>query len=83
MTHLRLVLRMGKATGTDVTSAHRQGRLSQQDWARMVRSCQGCNWAERCPDWLSDAQNAVCAPQTCPNRERFAELKVQQMQETQ
>ncbi|WP_256368055.1 MULTISPECIES: DUF6455 family protein [unclassified Ruegeria] len=78
MTHLRLVLRMGQATGTDVVAAHRQGRLSQQDWAKMVRSCQGCTWAAKCPDWLDKADSVVQPPNTCPNHKRFEVLKAQQ-----
>ena len=79
MTHLRLVLRMGQVTGTDVVQAHCQGKLSQQDWAQMVRSCQGCAWARDCPDWLESRNEAPCAPETCPNRGRFAALKAQQL----
>ncbi|WP_269149751.1 DUF6455 family protein [Ruegeria lacuscaerulensis] len=75
MTHLRLVLRMGQATGADVVSAHRQGRLSQEDWASMVRACQGCAWARCCPDWLDQNKGATQAPRTCPNRARFATLR--------
>ncbi len=78
MAHMRLVLRMGKTTGTDVVAAHRQGRLSQQDWAEMVRSCQGCTWAAKCPEWLDENETVERAPRTCPNRKRFTALKAQQ-----
>ncbi|MDA7966086.1 MAG: DUF6455 family protein [Ruegeria sp.] len=75
MTHLRLVLRMGQATGTDIVAAHRAGQLSQSDWAEMVQYCRGCEWASTCPDWLDDNETAPEAPCTCPNRHRFAALR--------
>lgn len=75
MAHVRLVLRMGRATGADIVAAHRNGHLSQQDWARMIRSCQGCACAHQCPDWLDEHETAFDAPERCPNRARFAALK--------
>ena len=75
MKHLRLVLRMGKATGVDIVSEHRSGRLSQDEWAGMVQSCRSCEWAGRCPAWLDENQSIAEAPETCPNRARFAELR--------
>lgn len=75
MTHLRLVLRMARTTGTDLAAAHRVGHLSQQDWAEMVQLCRGCEWARACPDWLSENETAEQAPCSCPNRDRFAALK--------
>ncbi len=78
MTHLRLVLRMGRVTGTDMVAAHRQGHLTQQDWAEMIQYCRGCGWANRCPNWLDQHEDANGAPQTCRNQQRFAELKAMQ-----
>ncbi len=80
MTHLRLVLRMGHATGTDLVRAHRAGRLSPEEWADMVQHCRGCEWASSCPDWLDDNETADAAPQNCRNRDRFAELQAQKSQ---
>ena len=74
MTHLRLVLRMGRATGVDVVAAHREGRLSHEDWAEMVQSCRACDWAGTCPEWLDEHERVCEAPETCPNRARLAEL---------
>lgn len=75
MTHLRLVLRMARTTGTDVVAAHRDGVLSQQDWAEMVQLCRGCEWARDCGDWMRENESTERAPCTCPNRDRFAALK--------
>ncbi|WP_302477004.1 DUF6455 family protein [Ruegeria atlantica] len=78
MTHLRLVLRMGQATGTDMAAAHRNGHLTQQDWAEMIQYCRGCGWANQYPDWLDRHEGAASAPQTCKNQQRFAALKAMQ-----
>ncbi|WP_170331888.1 DUF6455 family protein [Ruegeria arenilitoris] len=75
MTHLRLVLRMGRATGTDMVKAHQKGHLTQQDWAEMIQYCRGCSWANKCPDWLDKHETVVGAPHTCRNQQRFAALK--------
>ncbi len=75
MTHLRLVLRMGQATGADMVAAHHTGHLTQQDWAEMIQYCRGCGWANRCPDWLDQQEAVTGAPHTCKNRQRFAALK--------
>ncbi|WP_170466612.1 DUF6455 family protein [Ruegeria arenilitoris] len=83
MGHHRLVLRMGQVVGSDIVAEHRQGRLSQEDWAEMVRRCQGCEWACRCKDWLQNREFAQDAPETCPNREKFAVLRAQQGRDCQ
>lgn len=75
MTHLRLALRMGRTTGTDLQAAYKDGALPQEDWAEMVQSCRACSWGERCPEWLSSHEHVDDAPETCPNRARFSELK--------
>ncbi len=78
MTHLRLVLQMARATGTDIVAAHRDGRLSQEAWAEMIRSCRGCEFARACPKWMKDNETVDRAPCTCPNRKQFAALKARQ-----
>ncbi|WP_302477484.1 DUF6455 family protein [Ruegeria arenilitoris] len=83
MKHVRLVLRMGQATGVDLVNAHRTGRLSPDEWARMVGRCRGCEWACDCSDWQTHRGDRVEAPETCPNRNRFAKLKTLQNQEKQ
>ena len=35
----------------------------------------GFEWAGRCPAWLDENQSIAEAPETCPNRARFAELR--------
>ncbi|MGV6805702.1 MAG: DUF6455 family protein [Ruegeria sp.] len=81
MRHVRLALRMGQVTGTDIVSAHRHGRLSQKDWAEMIQNCRGCEWAEECACWLETRDQLVSAPRICPNRKRFAKLKHEQDEE--
>ncbi|MBE1284228.1 MAG: hypothetical protein GJ676_13030 [Rhodobacteraceae bacterium] len=76
MAHVRLMSRMGKTVGVDLVRAHDAGLMSQEDWADLVQSCRGCDWA-RCPDWLDRHGSVETAPKTCPNHARFAELKTQ------
>ena len=79
MRHVRLVLRMGKATDTDLAGAVERGDLSQAQWAGMVQRCRRCDWAESCEDWLeAHADGVDCAPGTCRNRARFAALRALQ-----
>ncbi|SHI91420.1 hypothetical protein SAMN05444404_0987 [Ruegeria lacuscaerulensis ITI-1157] len=82
MRHMRLVLRMGRAAGVDLVEAHKSGRLSQADWAGMVRRCQNCSAAQPCHDWL--ARHDTCGPtfETCPNRAIFKQLRKPERQET-
>ena len=80
MHHTRMVLGMARSTGTDVVQAYDEGDLSQEDWASMVQACRGCGWADRCEDWLDDHRDVPCAPETCPNREKFKALKVRAAQ---
>ena len=78
MDHLWLVKRMGRSAQVDFVSAHADGTLSQQDWADIVRTCQGCSWAPRCDEWMTKNEGRACAPSTCLNRARFEELKRRQ-----
>nr|WP_321251922.1 DUF6455 family protein [uncultured Ruegeria sp.] len=78
MTHLRLVLRMGQATGVDIAAAHKGGYLTQRDWSNMVQRCRGCNWASACPEWLDRCEDASNAPEICVNKAQFAVLKARQ-----
>ena len=81
MTHLRLVMRMGRATGTDIVEAHNEGRLSQADWAAMVTTCRACESVGRCQHLLDEHDQLDGAPETCPNRTRLWALRQQQTEE--
>ena len=74
--HYWLAQRMAKITETDLVAAMDRVGLTQEDWAEMVRSCQGCDWSEGCPRWLDRQDKPVnIAPDGCVNRDRFAALK--------
>ncbi|GHH01639.1 DUF6455 family protein [Pseudodonghicola xiamenensis] len=75
MTHVRLVSRMARATGTDLVGAYRAGDLTQEAWVDMVQACRGCSWAGACGDWLEAHEYADRAPTECPNRGRFLDLQ--------
>ncbi len=81
MTHFRLVLRMGQTTGADLVHAHRSGKLSQEEWAEMIQFCRGCSSAQDCPEWMDRQAAGADAPQTCPNRAKFAALKAAQSEQ--
>ena len=75
MRHWRLVNRMAKTTDTDLVRAFDEGRLTTENWSKMVEACRGCTWSEACDGWL-DAHDSVCrAPHSCCNRARFAALR--------
>ena len=78
--HVWLAKRMGLATDLDLAEAHEDGILSQEDWADIVQTCRGCNWAPQCDEWLNKADGEVCAPATCLNRARFEELRRRQVE---
>ncbi|TMV09786.1 hypothetical protein FGK63_01580 [Ruegeria sediminis] len=81
MTHLRLVLGMGRATGTDIVAAHEEGRLSQEDWAGMVQTCRACEDAGGCRAWLDQNESVEDAPKSCANRARLAALRRKQKED--
>ena len=78
--HVWLAKRMGLATDLDVSQAHAEGMLSQEDWADIVQTCRGCNWAPHCDEWLSRHDGEPCAPATCLNRARFEALRRKQQE---
>ena len=78
--HIWLVKRMARAINLDMVTAYDEGSLSQEDWAEIVRTCQGCTWAPRCDAWLDKNGGRDCAPKTCLNRARFEELRRRQAQ---
>jgi hypothetical protein len=75
MHHVRLVMRMARATRTDLVDAHDRGELSQARWAGMVQTCRSCAWSDRCGDWLDRNGTVAMAPKTCLNRHQFAALR--------
>ena len=73
--HFWLVQRMARAAEVDLVRAAREGKLAQADWARMVKHCRGCQWAEGCEKWLAGDETVEIPPLGCVNRHRFAALK--------
>ncbi len=76
--HYWRVIRMARATGTDLVAATSDGALTQQAWADMVQRCRACPWADGCGRWLDQAaQPPRDTPRTCVNRRHFAMLHQQ------
>lgn len=72
--HVLLVQGMARAAGLDPVALEAAGRLTQEDWAAMIRTCRGCTWAGDCEDWLARTDAVEVAPPTCLNRARLAAL---------
>ncbi len=86
MRHLRRVTGMARRTGVDIVEAHRDGRLDQDEWAKMVQTCRRCRWSGECRAWLNDparSENDEAPPSQCLNRVRFGALKAEQQAETE
>ncbi|MFD3189785.1 DUF6455 family protein [Sedimentitalea sp. HM32M-2] len=75
MHHVRLATRMAMVTRVDPVALYKSGDLRQDEWADMVQRCRDCGWAGECPDWLDGHGDAGDAPETCPNRGRFRDLR--------
>ncbi|MFW2544299.1 DUF6455 family protein [Primorskyibacter sp. 2E107] len=73
--HYWMVQRMAKATGVDLVQAAERAALSQDDWARMVTRCRGCEWVQGCSHWLEQGTDALRpCPDGCANQGVFARL---------
>lgn len=73
--HYWRVVGMASRIGVNLVSAREQGQLSSAEWAEMVRTCRGCEWAAKCDSWMERTDDAPCAPMTCLNRREFEILR--------
>lgn len=73
--HYWRVVGMASRIGVNLVSAFKDGQLSSREWADMVRTCRGCEWAAKCDKWMDRTEAAPCAPATCLNRREFEALK--------
>lgn len=74
--HYWRVLRMAKATGTDLVQAMAEGDLTHRDWARVVTRCRGCGWVDGCAHWLdAGSDEPRPCPDGCRNQKTFEDLK--------
>ncbi|NVK16028.1 MAG: hypothetical protein HWE35_17800 [Rhodobacteraceae bacterium] len=73
--HLRLMSRMGQATGVDLSAAFASGAISHEDWAAMITRCRGCDAPAQCEAFL-DANTRAGAPMPgCRNADQLMQLK--------
>jgi hypothetical protein len=62
-THVRLMTRMARTTGTDLDG------LSDAEWSGALTKCCGCSNPGSCEDWLEDhADGADAPPSFCANK---------------
>ncbi|APG47704.1 DUF6455 family protein [Phaeobacter porticola] len=54
--HMRLMARMGQASGVDLTCAFATGRIGQPEWAAMITRCRGCAEMLRCQQFLAKSE---------------------------
>lgn len=67
-THYWRVLRMARATGTDLVKAE----IAPADWARMVQCCRGCDWSQGCARWLDSVRDdGRPVPDGCANKRQL------------
>ncbi|AHD00195.1 DUF6455 family protein [Leisingera methylohalidivorans] len=73
--HFRLMARMGKAVGADLTSAFAAGEISHADWAAMITRCRGCGAPDLCEAFLSANDRAEAPVPGCRNADALLQLK--------
>ncbi len=76
--HFWLAQRMAKLHDVDLVGAVGRGDLDQEDWARMVTRCRGCDWTEGCDRFLARGEAGEDLPEGCENRARMARLRALQ-----
>lgn len=73
--HFWRVIKMADATRVDLSEALDQGRITLDDYARMITQCRGCSAVGTCDRLLASWPMLQTAPGYCENRDTFADLK--------
>jgi hypothetical protein len=78
--HLRLMARMGKVVGADLSASFAAGDFDQQDWAAMITRCRGCSEVHRCERFLAaheqtDSPRSIAPMEGCRNAARLTALR--------
>lgn len=70
------VTAMAQATKTGVVRACQDGRLDQDMWSDMVKTCRTCSWAESCDEWVENQREIVSEPpHQCLNKDCLMTIK--------
>jgi len=72
----RLVQRMARANGLDLTEETRRGRITADDVSEVIQSCSRCAAKAGCKSWLAVHETPVATtPGFCRNKPRFDGLR--------
>ena len=75
-THFWLTRGVAQAAGVSLGDAMAEGRLSSEDYARMVTRCRAGGCAERCAAWLgTQACTGDGPPPFCVHRDQILALR--------
>lgn len=73
--HFWLARSMARTVGLHFGDALRDGRMTSDDYARIVASCARCSAIQPCMAWLGNGANhGTEAPAFCRNAETFKRL---------
>ena len=74
--HFWLTRSVARCMNLSLTEAMAEGRLSAEEYARIVTLCRSANCSGQCELWLSTQQDyAATAPDFCVNADTFNALK--------
>lgn len=74
--HFWKTIRMAKTLGVDLATHKAQGTLSDQDYAHVVQTCRGCDWAHGCEAWMkAQSTGRPDVPQSCANYTTWRTLR--------
>ena len=67
---------VARTMGINLSEAMAEGRLTSDEYARMVTRCRTCNCVDQCELWLArSGAGAASAPAVCANADTFNRLK--------
>ncbi|MDE4134206.1 DUF6455 family protein [Phaeobacter sp. QD34_3] len=64
-----------RASGIDLGSAMKQGKITAVDYARMVHTCNSSDCALKCQNWRQSEEGRRDPPPFCPNLDILKRLK--------
>ncbi|WP_367648774.1 DUF6455 family protein [Ruegeria arenilitoris] len=74
--HFWLTRSVARCMDISLTEAMAEGRLSANEYSRIVTRCRAANCSGQCEVWLSQQQaQAASAPEFCANADRLNALK--------
>ena len=82
--HFWLTRSVGRAMNVSLGEAVLEGEMASEGYCDMVKRCRQCLHVSACESWLgTQAKDAKEAPEFCPNREIYNQLKAGRPRATQ